>query len=155
MPVHCSDQGHLGLCFSYAPALAYGSCRASDESTTLGTSNLHNSLAPIINPSTWLINSTKSRVSECVMIPAKFVSLWNLTGVSAGSCRVAWQIAKRCTRTRSPQSPKFRDISPHIHPLSAYRSSVWLIQLSLIWHDKRRTDAHSSLSRVSHLLCTA
>ena len=50
MPVHCGDQRHLGLCLGYVPALAYGSCRVSDQGTTLRASDLHNAGATILNP---------------------------------------------------------------------------------------------------------
>ena len=50
MPVHCGDQRHLGLCLGYVPALAYGSCRVSDQGTTLRASDLHNARATILNP---------------------------------------------------------------------------------------------------------
>ena len=29
--MHCGDQRYLGLCLGYVPALAYGSCRVSDQ----------------------------------------------------------------------------------------------------------------------------
>ena len=41
---------HLGLCLGYIPALAYGSCRVSDQGTTLRASDLHNARATILNP---------------------------------------------------------------------------------------------------------
>ena len=48
--MHCGDQRHLGLCLGYDPALAYGSCRVSDQGTTLRASDLHNARAAILNP---------------------------------------------------------------------------------------------------------
>ena len=50
MPVHCGDQMQLGLCLGYVPALAYGSCRVSDQGTTLRASDLHNArfLIPLL-----------------------------------------------------------------------------------------------------------
>ena len=48
--MHCGDQGHLGLCLGYVPALAYGSCRVSDQGTTLRASDLHNARSTILNP---------------------------------------------------------------------------------------------------------
>ena len=50
MPVHCGDQMQLGLCLGYAPALACGSCRVSDQGTTLRASDLHNArfLIPLL-----------------------------------------------------------------------------------------------------------
>ena len=48
--MHCGDQRHLGLCLGYVPALAYGSCRVSDQGTTLRASDLHNARATILNP---------------------------------------------------------------------------------------------------------
>ena len=48
--MHCGDQRHLGLCLGYVPALAYGSCRVSDQGTTLRASDLHNARAAILNP---------------------------------------------------------------------------------------------------------
>ena len=50
--MHCGDQRHLGLCLGYVPALAYGSCRVSDQGTTLRASDLHNARATILNPFT-------------------------------------------------------------------------------------------------------
>ena len=50
LPVHCGDQRHAGLCLGYVPALAYGSCRVSDQGTTLRASDLHNARATILNP---------------------------------------------------------------------------------------------------------
>ena len=50
VPVHCEDQRHLGLWFGYVPALANGSCRVSDQDTTLRASDLHNARATILNP---------------------------------------------------------------------------------------------------------
>ena len=38
------------LCFGCFPALAYGSCRDSDQGTTLRASDLHNARATILNP---------------------------------------------------------------------------------------------------------
>ena len=49
--MHCGDQRHLGLCLGYVPALAYGSCRVSDQGTTLRASDLHNARSTILNPS--------------------------------------------------------------------------------------------------------
>ena len=40
--LHEPYQRHLGLCLGYVPALAYGSCRVSDQGTTLRASDLHN-----------------------------------------------------------------------------------------------------------------
>ena len=40
----------LRLCLGYVPALAYGSCRVSDQGTTLRASDLHNARATILNP---------------------------------------------------------------------------------------------------------
>ena len=48
--MHCRDQRHLGLCLGYVPALAYGSCRVSDQGTTLRASDLHNARSTILNP---------------------------------------------------------------------------------------------------------
>ena len=48
--MHCGDQRHFGLCLGYVPALAYGSCRVSDQGTTLRASDLHNAWATIFNP---------------------------------------------------------------------------------------------------------
>ena len=48
--MHCGDQRHLGLCLGYVPALAYGSCRVSDQGTTLRASDLHNARSTILNP---------------------------------------------------------------------------------------------------------
>ena len=48
--MHCGDQRHIGLCLGYVPALAYGSCRVSDQGTTLRASDLHNARATILNP---------------------------------------------------------------------------------------------------------
>ena len=48
--MHCGDQRHLGLCLGFVPALAYGSCRVSDQGTTLRASDLHNARATILNP---------------------------------------------------------------------------------------------------------
>ena len=156
MPVHCSDQRHLGLCFCYVAALAYGSCRVSDQGTTLGASNLHNSLAPIINPSTRLINSAKSRVSEGVMIPARLC--------------IALKFDRRLSNVAAESPDKLQsDILAHeAHNLLdfaiSHHTSTNLVHTGLmsgsysfplIWRDKRKTDNHSSLSRVSHLLCTA
>ena len=50
LTVHCGDQRHLGLCLGYVPALAYGSCRVSDQGTTLRASDLHNARSTILNP---------------------------------------------------------------------------------------------------------
>ena len=41
---------HLGFCFGYVPAFAYGSCRVSDQGTTLRASDLRNARATILNP---------------------------------------------------------------------------------------------------------
>ena len=62
--MHCGDQRHAGLCLGYVPALAYGSCRVSDQGTTLRASDLHNARATILNP----FNSTsirKNMVQNC------------------------------------------------------------------------------------------
>ena len=48
--VHCGDQRHLGLCLVCVPALTYGSCRVSDQGTTLHASDLHNAWTIILNP---------------------------------------------------------------------------------------------------------
>ena len=48
--MHCGYQRHLGLCLGYVPALAYGSCRVSDQGTTLRASDIHNAQATILNP---------------------------------------------------------------------------------------------------------
>ena len=59
--MHCGDQKHLGLCLGYVPALAYGSCRVSDQGTTLRASDLHNARATILNP------FTKDPVAACLL----------------------------------------------------------------------------------------
>ena len=41
---------HLGLCLGCVIALAYGSCRVSDQGTTLRASDLHNAGETIRNP---------------------------------------------------------------------------------------------------------
>ena len=147
---------HLGLCICYVPAPAYGSCRVSDQGTTLGAPHLHNSLAPISNPCTWLINSTKSRMSESVMIPARFC--------------IALKFDRRLGSIAAESPGKLQsDILAHeAHNLLdfaiSHHTSTHLVHTGLmsgsysfllIWRDKRRSDAHLSLSRVSHLLCTA
>ena len=43
-------RGTLRLCLCYVPALAYGSCRVSDQGTTLRASDLHNARSTILNP---------------------------------------------------------------------------------------------------------
>ena len=48
--MHFGDQRHLGLCLGYVPALALGSCRVSDQGTTLRAFDLHNARATILNP---------------------------------------------------------------------------------------------------------
>ena len=48
---------HLGLRLGYVPALAYGSCRVSDQGTSLRASDLHNARATILNP----FNNTRNR----------------------------------------------------------------------------------------------
>ena len=58
--MHCGDQRHLGLCLGYVPALAYGSCRVSDQGTTLRASDLHNARATILNPFNSDTNSQES-----------------------------------------------------------------------------------------------
>ena len=47
---HCSDQKHFGLWHAYVPVFVYGSCKVSYQGTTLRASDLHNALAPILNP---------------------------------------------------------------------------------------------------------
>ena len=47
--MHCGDERHFGLCLGYVPAPAYGSCRISDQGTTLRASDLHNAWATILN----------------------------------------------------------------------------------------------------------
>ena len=45
-----------GDVLGYVPALAYGSCRVSDQGTTLRASDLHNARSTILNPfNKWLI----------------------------------------------------------------------------------------------------
>ena len=63
--MHCGDQRHLGLCLGYVPALAYGSCKVSDQGTTLRASDLHNARATILNPFNKAYNGiTKQLVAE-------------------------------------------------------------------------------------------
>ena len=45
-----SEARRVVPCIGYAPALAYGSCRVSDQGTTLRASDLHNARATILNP---------------------------------------------------------------------------------------------------------
>ena len=47
MVARCGDERYLGLCHGYVPALAYGSCRVSDQGTTLRASDVHNHSLPI------------------------------------------------------------------------------------------------------------
>ena len=47
---HCSDQRHFGLWHAYVPVFVYGSCKVSYQGTNLRASDLHNALAPILNP---------------------------------------------------------------------------------------------------------
>ena len=57
-----------GLCLGYVPALAYGSCRVSDQGTTLRASDLHNAQATILNPfnTLWLwLSATSTRLGIC------------------------------------------------------------------------------------------
>ena len=49
-PLRFTPYIDLGLCLGYVPALAYGSCRVSDQGTTLRASDLHNARATILNP---------------------------------------------------------------------------------------------------------
>ena len=47
----------IGLCLGYVPAFANGSCRVSEQGTTLCVSYLHNARATILNPySKWYWN---------------------------------------------------------------------------------------------------
>ena len=43
-------RGTQGCALVGDPALAYGSCRVSDQGTTLSASDLHNARATILNP---------------------------------------------------------------------------------------------------------
>ena len=68
--MHCGDQRHLGLCLGYVPALAYGSCRVSDQGTTLRASDLHNARATILNPFNklyWYNSQYSSNGSEIML----------------------------------------------------------------------------------------
>ena len=65
--MHCGDQRHLGLCLGYVPALAYGSCRVSDQGTTLRASDLHNARATILNPFNKTLNSAPNTPSRPCM----------------------------------------------------------------------------------------
>ena len=50
LSVHYRDQRHTVFCLGYVPALAYDSCRVSDQGTTLRASDLHNTRTSILNP---------------------------------------------------------------------------------------------------------
>ena len=71
--MHCGDQRHLGLCLGYVPALAYGSCRVSDQGTTLRASDLHNARATILNP--FIISLLITSVSKPLLI-TEFSYTW-------------------------------------------------------------------------------
>ena len=89
--MHCGDQRHLGLCLGYVPALAYGSCRVSDQGTTLRASDLHNARATILNP----FNNGRGSVSnhqphDCLLYRlfrrrSKKTSKLRVTGLCAGN----------------------------------------------------------------------
>ena len=68
LPVHCGDQRHLGLCLGYVPALAYCSCRVSDQGTTLRASDLHNARATILNPGLGRVPDWRIRVQVRVLV---------------------------------------------------------------------------------------
>ena len=66
--MHCGDQRHLGLCLSYVPALACGSCRVSDQGTTLRASDLHNARATILNPFNIHHWQSPAKYESCVQV---------------------------------------------------------------------------------------
>ena len=65
--MHCGDQRHLGLCPGYVPALAYGTCRVSDQGTTLRASDLHNARATILNPFCKILRNMRSKFNMRVV----------------------------------------------------------------------------------------
>ena len=82
--MHYGDQRHLGLCLGYVPALAYGSCRVSDQGTTLRASDLHNARATILNPF--------NRAHYDVIV---------MTWLHFCQTRSAWSVDQGSTRKRS------------------------------------------------------
>ena len=78
--MHCGDQRHLGLCLGYVPALAYGSCRVSDQGTTLRASDLHNARATILNPFNIYTHTFSAVLSPdicSVFIYKEYSEYWN------------------------------------------------------------------------------
>ena len=101
--MHCGDQRHLGLCLGYVPALAYGSCRVSDQGTTLRASDLHNARATILNPF-----NTELMVYVTLIVYAQ-IGRWN---VMYCIWHVAFIIASRDVTTNCPSCFSF---SYHVH----------------------------------------
>ena len=50
LPVHCGDQRHKGLCLDPGPCSSHRRVEGWSQGTTLSASDLHNSLATILNP---------------------------------------------------------------------------------------------------------
>ena len=81
--MHCGDQRHLGLCLGYVPALAYGSCRVSDQGTTLRASDLHNARATILNPftliqwGTWIMGQITATGNLVATKVVRHAGQWN------------------------------------------------------------------------------
>ena len=86
--MHCGDQRHLGLCLGYVPALAYGSCRVSEQGTTLRASDLYNARATIINP----FNNTQQKSSRTSLIERYHLEFMKLFSVSFSFSQVDFMI---------------------------------------------------------------
>ena len=95
--MHCGDQRHLGLCLGYVPTLAYGSCRVSDQGTTLRASDLHNARATILNPFNIVRRWRYFSLHHILLIRVKMV-ITNCPSVRTGGNMIYsehWQLCDR------------------------------------------------------------
>ena len=64
------------MCLGYVPALAYGSCRVSDQGTTLRASDLHNARATILNPFNHKLTIIKTDAGASAVTMKGALSRW-------------------------------------------------------------------------------
>ena len=94
-PLHCGDQGHLGLRLGYVPALACGSFRVSDQGTALRASDLYIARAIMGNHHLNPFNNVH------------IVLFWNISISYITTCQLWCLVLCSPTSIVMPHLPKF------------------------------------------------
>ena len=133
--MHCGDQRHLGLCLGYVPALAYGSCRVSDQGTTLRASDLHNARATILNPFSTLTSLANGLLNRAGASTTRF------TSTSTSTCNmceyeyeseyliITWvRVRVRVLVDEYEYKHEYRSMINILYTCSMYRQQIFIVR---------------------------